>query len=287
MALVQADSFQKFLFDDLHIRGQWIRLGSSFEEAVKGHDYPAPLKALVGQTAAASLLLSGTLKFEGRLSLHARGSGPVTLLMAEATHEKTFRCIATSSHRVEEEKPLRELLGEAQLAITIEPAKGQRYQGIVPVEQDAFADCVAEYFAMSEQLDTFLLLEQKDDYVVGLMLQKLPDYKEIEDQDAWDRVKQLAQTLSADEFASTDNQTLTTRLYHEEVVQLFDAEPISFKCTCSRERSLASLEALGHAEALQILQEEEKINVDCHFCRAHYEFGLEDVNALFGVDRLH
>lgn len=281
------DSFQKFLFDSLHIRGEWVRLNQSFSQAVKGKNYPPLIESLLGETALASVLMTGTLKFEGRLSIHARGAGPITLLTAEATHHKSFRCLSHYQPELPDSNDLRALLGQAQLAITIDPVKGQRYQGIVPLERQGMAACLAHYFELSEQLDTFFFLTTSEHAAYGLMLQKLPSYREIEDQDAWDRITKLAETLGADEFAANDNATLSHRLFHQEDLSLFDAEAVTFSCTCSRERSLASIESLGQEEALDILETEPVIGIDCQFCNAHYEFNRSEIHALFGIGRTH
>tara|TARA_B100000446_G_C10500458_1_gene322951 strand:+ start:113 stop:970 length:858 start_codon:yes stop_codon:yes gene_type:complete len=281
--MINNDSFQRFLFEDLHIRGEWVRLGNSFQEATHALNYPSAIQSLLGQTIAASVLLTGTLKFAGRLSIHARGQGPVNLLTAETTHLRHFRGLAKWDGDVQSEQSFQELLGNAQLAITIDPDKGNRYQGIVPMERDSLSECLEHYFELSEQLDTYLLLGANADGCYGLMLQKLPDYKDIEDQDAWNRVVQLAKTMNEDELLSVDNETLVTRLYHQEQVIIYPSEPVSFECTCSEERSLKAIYSLGEAEVLDILEKEPFIEMDCQFCGASYKFDRTDIQTLFNL----
>lgn len=290
--MINQDTFQKFLFEELQIRGEWVRLGDSFQEATKNMSYPAEVKALLGETIAASVLLTGTLKFDGRLSIHARstggeGQGPLSLLMAETTNLKTFKGVAHWEGDVKAGLSLKDYLGNAQLVITIDPDRGNRYQGIVPMERDTLAECLEQYFEMSEQLDTHLLLGADEQGAYGLMLQKLPDYKSIEDQDAWDRVVHLAKTLTSDELVSTDNETLLVRLFHEEKVITYEPEAVQFKCSCSRERTAASIQSLGLEEALDILEHEAEITVDCQFCAARYTFDRNDVQKLFDMGSLH
>jgi len=290
--LKDEDTFQKFLFEELQIRGEWARLGQSFDKATENIEYPVRLKSLVGQVAAASVLLTGTLKFAGRLSIHARGQGPISLLMAEATHKRTYRAIAHWSDVAERQEgsggyqTLKDYIGNAQLVITIDPDQGQRYQGIVPLERDTLGDCLALYFELSEQLDTYFMLGSDERGAFGLMLQKLPEYRNIQDQDAWDRVVHLARTLSMDELVANDNETLMTRLFHEEQVRVFDKESVAFECTCSKARTLASIESLGKDEAMSILNENECIEVDCQFCAARYTFERDEVEKIFGISGL-
>jgi len=285
--MIEGDTFQRFLLEELNIRGEWVRLSDSFQQATQIVDYPESLKSLLGQAVAASVLLTGTLKFDGRLSIHARGEGPVSLLMAEATNRRTFRGLVNWEGEIAQNAPLTEQLGNAQLAITIDPDKGARYQGVVPLERETLGECLAHYFELSEQLDTFLMLEANESGCFGLMLQKLPDYKTIEDQDAWNRIVQFAKTLKIDEFMETDNETLLLRLFHEEQVLSFEQEPVKFECSCSRERTLTSIESLGQEEALEILENSATIAVDCQFCRQHYEFDRSDVVELFQLGTSH
>tara|TARA_R110001592_G_scaffold62142_4_gene189917 strand:- start:27044 stop:27901 length:858 start_codon:yes stop_codon:yes gene_type:complete len=282
--MINNDTFQRFLFEELQIRGEWVRLGNSFQEATHALNYPLAIKSLLGQTIAASILLTGTLKFAGRLSIHARGQGPVSLLMAETTNRRHFRALAKWEGDIQPDLDLKGLLGDAQLAITIDPDKGARYQGIVPMEKDNITECLEHYFELSEQLDTHLLLGANDHACYGLLLQKLPDYRKIEDQDAWNRVVHLAKTMKHDELLNADNETLVTRLFHQEQVILYPSEPVAFECTCSEERSLSAIHSLGEEEALGILEQEAVIAMDCQFCGAAYRFSRSDIQKLFSLD---
>ncbi len=282
--MINNDTFQRFMFDDLQIRGEWVRLGESFHTATQAKNYPETIKSLLGQTIVASVLLTGTLKFAGRLSIHARGDGQLNLLTAETTHQKHFRALAKWDGDIDPEARLAELLGGAQLAITIDPDHGNRYQGIVPMERETLAACLEHYFELSEQLDTYLLLGAGEYGCYGLLLQKLPDYKKIEDQDAWNRIIHFAETLRETELLSVDNQTLVQRLFHEERVSLYPAEPVRFQCTCSSERSLRAIHALGKDEALSILETEPVIGMDCQFCGSVYSFTRGDIQKLFEMD---
>ena len=281
--MLNNDTFQRFMFEELQIRGEWVRLGDSFQQATRASNYPVSVKRLLGQTIAASVLLTGTLKFAGRLSIHARGQGALNLLTAETTHNRHFRALAKWEDPILPDQNLKSLLGDAQLAITIEPEKGSRYQGIVPMERDTLAECLEDYFRYSEQLDTHLLLGANETGCYGLLLQKLPDYKHIDDQDAWERVLHLAKTISEQELLEADNHTMVQRLFHEEHVILYPSEEVVFECTCSSERSLQAIHALGQDEALEILEKEPVIAMDCQFCGASYQFDREDIQKLFDL----
>ena len=285
------DTFQRFLFKDLHIRGEWVRLQKSFQEATNNCNYPDVINTLLGETIAASVLLTGTLKFAGKLSIHARSKkGPVSLLMAEASHERSFRGIVNYQGDIDTNSDLKTLLADAQLAITIDPDKGARYQGIVALEGSTLSECLIHYFERSEQLQTHLFLGCDKTGCYGLMLQKLPGHQaenSTEDTDGWNRIVQLARTLSLKEFEQTTNETLLLRLSHEEIIVSYPEETVRFTCSCSQERVSSSIKSLGKEESLSILEHESEISVDCQFCGAHYSFDRQAINNLFNLGNIH
>ena len=74
---------QRFLFEDLDIRGAVVRLGSVWQHLLTNRNYPAPVVELLGQMSATTLLLADNLKQPGRLTIQLRGEGPVSLLVID------------------------------------------------------------------------------------------------------------------------------------------------------------------------------------------------------------
>lgn len=281
------DTFQRFLFDNHQIRGELVRLDKSFAEVKQRKDYPSPLQCLIGEALAASVLMSGTLKFEGILSVQARGNGAISLLMAECTHDKKVRAIGQWEGNVPEEG-LSAQLGAAQLAITIDPTKGKRYQGVVPLEKDTLASCLMQYFEQSEQLSTDILLFCDGEQASGLFLQQLPaQNNEAKDTDAWNRITQLASTLTAEEIHTLEGEALLNRLYHEEEVTVYPEEPVQFECNCSKQRTSSAIVSLGQDEIYDILAEQKAIEISCQFCNELYRYEKPEIDQLFGNDNFH
>jgi len=284
--MASGDQFQRFLFEDSQVRGAWVRLNKSYTEIGGQAPYPESVRRALGESLVASVLMSSTLKFEGTLSLQAQGDGPVSTLMAECSHDRFIRGIARYDEHAVTEEGLQSLLGEGRMAITISPDQGQRYQGVVPREEPDLAGCLKDYFERSEQIPTSFYLFADEHGSAGLMLQRLPGNTD-QDQDLWNRLNHLASTVEAEELLTLDSETLLHRLFHEETVRLFDAEPVAFRCSCSRERKLGALEAIGKEECYDILEEQGSIKMDCQFCHAHYRFDRNDIDHLFTGHTLH
>lgn len=278
-----SDFIQRFHFSDSPVRGEIVQLEATLAEVLARHTYPERVANLLGEAIAASVLLASTLKFEGALILQARGEGPLELLMVECNHRREVRAIAQVREDWSEacaELPLEALFANGQLAITIDPVDGQRYQGIVPLQGQRLASCLEHYFAQSEQLPTRLWLAADEDGAAGLLLQVLPGHDQGEDADIWPRLTQLTDTVRTDELLELPASELLYRLYHEESVELHAAADVCFRCTCSRERTEQVLLSLGEAELRGILAEQGRIDISCQFCHQEYGFDAIDVEQL-------
>lgn len=284
------DQSLRFLFDDTDIRGEIVTLNQSLTDIFAVQSYPAPIATLLGEFLAAASLLSSTLKFAGTLTIQARGDGDLPLIMAEVSHQKKIRGVAQVNETASlENRTLRSLLGNGMLSIIIDPDKGERYQGIVGLEGDSLAECLEGYFMQSEQLPTRIWLRSADGIASGMLLQRLPTQIASEEvnADAWETQVHLASTTSEDELLHLPHVTLLHRLFHETNVRVFEPEPIQFSCTCSKARSSQTLKRLEQQELYQIIEEDGKICVDCHFCGHQYVYLKEDIDALFAPETQH
>ena len=284
--MASRDQFQRFIFEHSQVRGAWVQLGESYQVIGSQAPYPDTVRTLLGEALVASILMSSTLKYQGTISIQAQGEGPLRTLMAECSHDRYIRGLARFDEHAVSEDSFNDLLGEGQMAITITPEQGHRYQGVVPREADTLGGCLEGYFERSEQIATSLILFADDNGAAGLLLQRLPGATD-EDEDLWERVNHLARTVEAAELLELDSETVLHRLFHEETVRLFDAEPVAFRCTCSRERTLGALEAISRDECYNIIEEQGAIEMDCQFCHAHYRFDRNDIDHLFTGHTLH
>jgi molecular chaperone Hsp33 len=238
-------------------------------------------------------LLSANLKLRGRLSVQIRGAGPLKWMMAECRQlsddpEQPFKVkgMAQFDDGIDPQASLAEMVSDGRLIITIEPDKGQRYQGIVLVDQATLAGCIESYFYQSEQLPTHIQLVSTDDSAAGFMLQRLPQTLSDEAQADldWELIHALASTLTASELAQLPADQVLHRLFHEQQVKVFTPRPVVQQCDCSRERCGAAIVGMGKTAVEEILEEQKAIVIDCHFCNKHYAFDTVDCHVLLEQD---
>ena len=277
------DHLHRYLFEDLSVRGELVQLSESFQQLTSGKAYPTSIKKLLGELMAATSLLTATIKFEGSITVQIQGDGPVSLLVINGNHQQIMRGTARWN---EEEMPatseLLALIGKGHIVITIEPEKGERYQGIVPLEQPTLAGCLEDYFKNSEQLETRIWLfsgeHEGTARAAGMLLQVVPDNKGTAND--FEHLAKLTETVKSEEVFGLEAETVLYRLYHQESVKLYPASPVAFKCSCSREKSATALAAIEPAELKAMLAETGIITLHCDYCGTNYEFDNFDISTL-------
>lgn len=277
------DSLSRFLFEQLPVRGEIAHLDASWRAALERVDYPPPVRSLLGEAMAATVLLASTLKFEGALTLQIRGNGPVDLLVVQCSNDLKLRGLARWQGALPA-AGLPELIGDGRLAITIEQSgKTERYQGVVPLEGETLAACLEGYFTRSEQLPTRLWLAADTAQAAGMLLQVVPAQTPEQERNpaGWEHATVLADTVRNEELLQLPVRDLLHRLYHEDDVRLFESTPVAFSCSCTRERIAGMLRNLGRTETESVLQEQGQISVSCEFCGREYKFDKVDVETLF------
>ena len=279
------DTLQRFLFEHVPVRGEFVHLDATWQAVLERHDYPPLLRDVLGELMVASALLAATLKFEGSVILQLHGSGPVSLVVAECTSDTTLRATAKWSGEIPAGN-LPSLLGNGRFAITLVPREaGQTYQGIVDLRGGTVAACLEHYMQHSEQLDTRLWLAADERRAAGVLLQQLPGPSDA-DPDDWHRIVQLAGTLSRQELLDLPPETLLYRLFHEDDVRVFEPRITAFRCSCSKQRVVSMLRMLGQKEVRSIIDERKSVDVQCEFCGKAYSFDAVDAEQLFAADTL-
>ena len=299
----------KFLFEGLPVRGMLVRLTDSWQALLRCRAdvgaYAPEVRVLLGEMAAAGVLMQANIKFNGALILQIFGDGPVKLAVAEVQPSLSFRATAKVVGAVPDGAGLEALVnlhGGGRCAITLDPKHpfpGQQpYQGVVPLHGDEreplqqLSQVLEHYMLQSEQLDTCLVLAANDDVAAGLLIQRMPlqgeanlggrrNEDDIGLSEAYNRIALLAGTLTRDELLSLPPERILHRLFWEETLRVFEPQHPTFACTCHRERVRDMLRSLGREESEGLIAERGLVEVGCEFCGTHYRFDAVDVGEMF------
>ncbi|TXI65544.1 MAG: Hsp33 family molecular chaperone HslO [Limnohabitans sp.] len=312
----------KFIFEGMPVRGMLVRLTDAWQDILARRaantqtgPYAAPVRQLLGEMAAAGVLMQGNIKFNGALILQIFGDGPVKVGVVEVQPDFSLRATCSQVGEVAPEASLSQMVNlhnQGRCAITLDPKDrlpGQQpYQGVVPLFGDqgekleSISEVLQHYMLQSEQLDTVLVLAADDQVAAGLLIQRLPvegegnlagqadsvaREAELGQSEDFSRIAILAKSLKREELLTLDAETILHRLFWEEPLARFeplvgDSGP-RFACSCSRERVGHMIRSLGTTEVESILAEQGQVEVGCDFCGAQYRFDPVDAAGLFSA----
>lgn len=282
---------QRFFIENCPIRGEVTHIEHVLQTILAQRDYPQAIQILLGEMLNATALLASTLKIKGRISLQIQAAGTFKWAMAECDHLGQLRASADFEadprfFHAENSSTIFNTLVNPVLFINIEPEFGERYQGIVPIEHDTLAGCLMQYYDLSAQIPTKIVLASTAKSSGGLLIQLLPRNNEEEqqrvDEDLWPRLTLLTETLKPEELIELEATEILYRLYNEEDVRLPEVEVLSFGCTCSKERCAHALIQIGVEAVRETLEFQNPITMDCQFCSTQYSFTAEEAFGLFG-----
>ena len=258
-------------------------------QAEQYHKTSAVVTAALGRLLTAASMMGNMLKgADNSLTLRIKGDGPVGAILAVSDAEGNVRGYAVNPVV---ELPLNEkgkldvagCVGKnGTLFVTKDLGLKEPYNGFVPLVSGEIAEDITAYYAESEQIPTVCALGVlvNPDLTVkqagGFIIQLLPGADDatitkletsIQDMDAVTRL--MDRGLSHKDILLT-----ALKDFHVEILYEQD---ITYQCNCSRTRVQAALASLGKEELQTMADEEEKIEVCCHFCDKKYIFTREEL----------
>ncbi|MBN2907330.1 MAG: Hsp33 family molecular chaperone HslO [Rhodobacteraceae bacterium] len=305
------DTVLPFQLDRSDIRGRVARLDGVLDQVLAQHAYPPEIEALVAEAALLTALIGQTIKLRWRLSLQVRGDGPARLIAtdyyAPTQDGAPARIRAYASYDADRlvsgAEPFSQI-GKGYFAMLIDQGRDMvPYQGITPIAGGSLSACAETYFAQSEQLPTRFALSFGRAQIPGqaerwrgggVMLQLMPegsvsgaqegasgdaglmhadDILDGDEAENWTRANTLLDTVEEMELIGPTVQPtdLLVRLFHEERPRVFDAQLVTFGCTCSEDRVRQSLSIYSAKDISHMTTPEGIVTADCQFCGAHYE----------------
>ncbi len=274
------DALIRFLFQQKHVRGELAYVEDSLDKMLQHHQYPLPVKQLLAELVVATSLLTATLKFEGEIAVQLQGDGPVRFAAVNGDHQQAFRGVVRMQAELSGDN-FRALVGNGYLVVTITPVQGERYQGIIPLSGDSLTSTLEAYFAQSEQLPTRIYIYtdiSNRNRAAGFMLQVLPVEQDKARED-FNELVVLSDTLTAGELLDLPPEEVLHRLFHQEVVEVFPAQQISFVCGCSKQKCESALFSLGRAVIAEQLAL-GGLDMACEYCNKAYHFSADELQSI-------
>lgn len=277
------DRLVKFLAHIDMVKISCVDSTNLVEEARRTHKLnPTPTAAL-GRLLTMAALMGASMKNEDdKLTLQILGDGPIGSLLATSNQKAEVKgYVSEPLAEAEGKLNVGAVIGKGDLRVIKDIGLKEPYIGMVPLQTGEIAEDFAYYFAFSEQIPSAValgVLVDKDGSVKragGYLLQIMPNtpdeiIKLIEDRIKTSKsiTQMLEENMTLEEIATYISDDLDTRVVEE-------IEP-KYKCDCSKERMERALISLGKKE-LDGLAQDEKTEIECHFCNKKYIFSKEEI----------
>ena len=267
-------------------------------EAIKYHQTAPTASALLGRLLTAASVMGTMLpEKENRLTVTIKGNGLAGTTLACADYYGNVKGYIANPMADVPNKPNGKLdvcgiVGNGLLSVSKDVGDDVPFNGTIELVSGEVAEDIAQYYAVSEQTPTLCALGVlvDTDYTCkaagGVFVQLLP----FPDEAVISRLEENSKFLNNistkfDEGMS--NEDILKLALNGIEYDLFDELEIEYKCDCSVDRTKRALISLGKAEIDKILAEkrengeEEKIELECHFCNKKYAFYREDIEKMF------
>ena len=256
------------------------------------HKTSAVVTAALGRLLTAASMMGNFLKGEkDTVTVKIDGGGPAGALTAVSDSNGNVRGYAVN--------PIVEIPLKPNCKLDVSGAVGtdgsvfvmkdlglkEPYNGFVPIVSGEIAEDITSYYAVSEQIPTVCALGVlvNPDLTVkkagGFIIQLLPGYTDADIDKLEDSVKDLESVTKMLSDGKTPEEILRLALKNFEVEVLYEQE-ISYKCKCSRERTVEALMCVGTEDLEEMANDTKDTEVCCHFCDKRYIFTPEDIKKI-------
>lgn len=280
----------KALAYDKQVRIYVVRCEEALNEIAERLNYYPSALAAVGRVMAFTTMMGGMLKLEETVTVKVEGDGPIGLIMAEADAHGHVRAYASNPHCHFEYNDLNKLnvkqtVGTMGYISVIKDLKlKEPFIGTIPIINGELGEDFAYYLAVSEQVPSVVSLgvlvneDNKSVSAGGFIVQLLPNTSD----EVIDKLEAKIRNMPSMSELFSSGYTIDDigRNLGDDSYEVVDKLPVSFKCTCSKERFSSGIISLGKEEIQEIIDQDHKANTICHFCGREYNFTEEELTVL-------
>ena len=264
------------------------------EEARKIQDLSPVMTAAFGRLLTITSIMASEMKSnKDKITVQLKGNGPAGTLLVTANNYPKVKGYVTDPHV---DIPLNEFgkldvsgaIGtEGYINVIKDIGLKEPYIGICPLISGEIAEDFAEYFAKSEQKNTAVALGVLVDKngvksAGGYIITPMPDATDEEISKIEQSIfkagaisKMLDKNMTLSEIAKAVTGDENVQLIEENITPVYE-------CDCSKEHMEEGLATLDKNVLKEMIEEDGKAELVCHFCNKKYEFSKEELEEILG-----
>jgi molecular chaperone Hsp33 len=285
------DYLVKALAFNSQVRAYAVNSTATVSEAQRRHYTWPTASAALGRSMTAGVMMGAMLKGDNKLTIKINGGGPLGGIIVDSNAKGEVRGYVhhpQTHFELNEHGKLdvRRAVGtDGMLVVVKDLGLKEHFSGQVPIVSGELGEDFTYYFASSEQVPSAVgvgVLVNPDNSILaagGFIIQLLPGTDDATISKIEDSIQKMPPVSKLIERGLSPEELLF-EILGKENVKIIESMPVSFTCTCSKERFGNAIVSLGKAEIEEIIEEDEQAEAHCHFCNAKYHFTKEELEEL-------
>ncbi|HWJ77297.1 MAG TPA: Hsp33 family molecular chaperone HslO [Niallia sp.] len=286
-----SDYLVKALAYNDQVRAYAVRSTETVGEAQRRHYTWPTASAALGRSLTATAMLGAMLKGDQKLTVKIDGGGPIGLILVDGNAKGEVRGYVTNPQThfdLNEQGKLdvkRAVGTDGTLSVVKDIGMRDYFTGQVPLVSGELGEDFTYYLFNSEQVPSSVgvgVLVNPDNSILaagGFILQLMPGVDDETITKIEKRLSEIPPISKLIEQGLTPEEILE-ELCGKDNVRIVEKMPISFTCTCSKDRFSNGIISLGKAEIEDMIETDGQAEAHCHFCNEKYLFSKEELEAL-------
>lgn len=276
---------------DSQIRAFAATTRNMVEYAREVHSSSPVATAALGRLLTAGAMMGIMMKGDkDLLTLQIKGAGPIGGLTVTANSRGRVKGYCHNPEVMLPPSPNGKLdvggaLGAGMLTVIKDLGLKEPYVGQTNLVSGEIAEDLTYYFATSEQTPSSValgVLMNKDNTVKhagGFIIQLMPYADEQIISKLEENIGKLEGVTGLLDKDMTPEMILE-QLLGDFNLEILDKVPTGYECNCSKERVEKAVISIGRKDIQEMINDNEPVEVNCHFCNKHYVFSIEELKGL-------
>lgn len=276
---------------DGQIRAFACTTSNMVECARAAHDTSPVATAALGRLLTAGAMMGSMMKNDDDLlTINIRGDGPIKGLTVTADSKGNVKGYAIEPVVIIPANANGKLdvagaIGQGMMNVIRDTGMKEPYVGQTELVSGEIAEDITYYYAVSEQTPSSValgVLMNKDNTVAysgGFIIQLLPDAGE----EIIEKLEQKLSTITSVTALLANGKTpedILEDILGEYGLEILDKMDTQFYCNCCKDRVKKALISVGLKDIQSMIDDNEPIELKCHFCNSTYEFTVDELKNL-------
>ncbi len=291
------DSLVKAMALDGHVRLYINRTTDLVQEAMDRFRMSTPSADVLGRVLSVASIMGSMLKSEKEmLTINIQGQGELGSIVVDAQADGTVRGFVDNPEAGLDGDPnvtAGSLIGlPGTLTVTKDLSMSENWSGTVELQNGEIGQDFAYYFTLSEQTPTAVSVgvrmneEGKVLAAGALVLQMMPDADDTDIRICEHVLSGLKpMTTIIQDYDDASLALLAEDLFDD--TEVLETIPVSFKCTCSKEKTAGLLHTVAPDQIKAMIEEDHGAEVTCNFCSSTYHFNEHELREILNDTEKH